>query len=63
MTPAPAEILAHLRDRRQLTDAEAALASRVPIASDVTVEADSGGHTDNRPLAAILPAILALRDQ
>lgn len=63
MTPAPAEILAHLRDRGQLTDAEAALASRVPIANDVTVEADSGGHTDNRPLVAILPAILALRDQ
>ena len=27
----------------------------VPIATDVTVEADSGGHTDNRPLAALLP--------
>ena len=63
MSPAPAEILAHLRDRGQLTEAEASLASRVPIATDVTVEADSGGHTDNRPLAVILPAILALRDQ
>ena len=32
------------------------------MAEDVTVEADSGGHTDNQPLGAMLPAILALRD-
>jgi trans-AT polyketide synthase, acyltransferase and oxidoreductase domains len=35
----------------------------VPVAEDITVEADSGGHTDNRPLTALLPAILALRDE
>jgi trans-AT polyketide synthase, acyltransferase and oxidoreductase domains len=35
----------------------------VPLAEDVTVEADSGGHTDNRPLAVVLPAIRALRDE
>jgi trans-AT polyketide synthase/acyltransferase/oxidoreductase domain-containing protein len=29
----------------------------------VTVEADSGGHTDNRPLAVVLPAVRALRDR
>ena len=29
----------------------------------MTVEADSGGHTDNRPLTAVLPVILALRDE
>jgi len=42
--------------------AEAELASRVPIAEDITVEADSGGHTDNRPLTALLPAVVGLRD-
>ena len=36
---------------------EAELAARVPVAEDVTVEADSGGHTDNRPLVALLPTI------
>src|SRR5205807_8321546 len=30
---------------------------------DVTAEADSGGHTDNRPLVALLPTLLALRDR
>jgi trans-AT polyketide synthase/acyltransferase/oxidoreductase domain-containing protein len=48
--------------RGQLTEDEARLATRVPVAEDVTVEADSGGHTDNRPLGAVLPAILAMRD-
>ena len=33
------------------------------MADDVTVEADSGGHTDNRPLVSLLPSIIALRDE
>jgi PfaD family protein len=46
-----------------LTAAEAALAARVPVAADITVEADSGGHTDNRPLGALFPVMLSLRDE
>ena len=30
---------------------------------DITVEADSGGHTDNQSLTALFPTILALRDE
>ncbi|GAA2105349.1 PfaD family polyunsaturated fatty acid/polyketide biosynthesis protein [Actinomadura alba] len=63
MSPAPAELLRVLVGRGQLTEAEARLAARVPVAEDITVEADSGGHTDNRPLVVILPAMLALRDE
>lgn len=33
------------------------------MADDITVEADSGGHTDNRPLVCLLPSILALRKE
>ncbi|MEV6756745.1 PfaD family polyunsaturated fatty acid/polyketide biosynthesis protein [Streptomyces sp. NPDC051214] len=62
MAPAPAELLRPLVERGQLTQAEADLASTVPVAEDITVEADSGGHTDNRPLTVLLPAMLALRD-
>ncbi len=62
MSPAPAGLLAALVARGQLTQDEARLAAQVPVAEDVTVEADSGGHTDNQPLGAMLPAILALRD-
>ena len=63
LSPAPPEMLRRLVERGQLTQAEADLAARVPLAEDVTVEADSGGHTDNRPLAVVLPAIRALRDE
>lgn len=63
MNPAPGDLLAALVARGQLTADEARLAARVPVAEDVTVEADSGGHTDNRPLGAVLPAILAMRDE
>jgi trans-AT polyketide synthase/acyltransferase/oxidoreductase domain-containing protein len=62
MSPAPAGLLGALVDRGQLTQEEARLAALVPVAEDVTVEADSGGHTDNQPLGAMLPAILSLRD-
>ncbi len=63
MSPPPAELLKVLLDRGQLTPAEAELATRIPVAEDITVEADSGGHTDNRPLGALLPTILRLRDE
>jgi trans-AT polyketide synthase/acyltransferase/oxidoreductase domain-containing protein len=62
MSPAPGDVLAALVSRGQLTESEARLAARVPVAEDVTVEADSGGHTDNRPLGAVLPPVLTLRD-
>lgn len=63
MSPAPPDLLAELRQRGQLSEDEARLAARVPIAEDITVEADSGGHTDRQPLAALLPLIAALRDE
>ncbi|MBZ4322114.1 PfaD family polyunsaturated fatty acid/polyketide biosynthesis protein [Streptomyces huiliensis] len=62
LSPAPDELLRPLVTAGRLTAAEAELAARVPVAEDVTVEADSGGHTDNRPLTVLLPAVLALRD-
>jgi PfaD family protein len=33
------------------------------MADDITVEADSGGHTDNRPMVVVLPSIIELRDE
>ncbi len=62
MEPAPSRILDDLVRDGLLTEAEAALAAHVPVAEDITVESDSGGHTDNRPLGALFPTIAALRD-
>jgi len=61
--PAPARILSALIEEGTLTHEQARLAEQVPIAQDMTAEADSGGHTDNRPALTLLPTLLALRDR
>lgn len=63
MQPAPTKILKELVNQELISELQAKLASFVPMADDITVEADSGGHTDNRPLVCLLPSILALREE
>lgn len=63
LEPAPAAILSQLVQQGKITQQQAGLAATVPMADDVTVEADSGGHTDNRPLVCLLPSIISLRDE
>ncbi|WP_414755461.1 PfaD family polyunsaturated fatty acid/polyketide biosynthesis protein [Anabaena sp. CCY 9910] len=63
MQPAPARIIKELLEQGLITELQAKLAANVPMADDITVEADSGGHTDNRPLVCLLPSIIALRDE
>lgn len=62
MSPPPPAMLDALVAAGRLTAAEASLGARLPVAEDVTAEADSAGHTDNRPLTGLLPTILRLRD-
>lgn len=62
LAPAPQRLLDELVLNGRITADEAELAKRVPVAEDITVEADSGGHTDNRPLTSLLPRIMELRD-
>ena len=61
--PAPAKMLSLLVEQGAITHEQAVLAESVPVAQDITAEADSGGHTDNRPALTLLPTILALRDR
>lgn len=61
--PAPAKMLSQLVEQGAITHEQAVLAEYVPVAQDITAEADSGGHTDNRPALTLLPTILALRDR
>jgi len=63
LQPAPSIILDKLVSEKKITREQADLALRVPMADDITVEGDSGGHTDNRPLVSLLPTMIALRDQ
>jgi trans-AT polyketide synthase/acyltransferase/oxidoreductase domain-containing protein len=63
MSPAPRDIVDALLAKRLISTEEAELSRWVPLAEDITAEADSGGHTDGRPLSVLLPMICDLRDQ
>ncbi len=61
--PPPAKFLTQLVDQGHLTQDQAKMAEQIPVAQDLTAEADSGGHTDNRPAVTLIPTMLALRDR
>ncbi len=61
--PPPEKMLRELVAEGSLSEHQARLAARIPVARDLTAEADSGGHTDNRPALSLLPTMLALRDR
>jgi len=63
LSPAPKKILDQLVAEQKLAKAEAEIAATIPLAEDIIVESDSGGHTDNRPLNALFPTIMNLRDR
>lgn len=63
ISPAPQKLLDGLLADGLITREQAEMALEVPMADDVAVEADSGGHTDNRPMQVILPLIIAVRDR
>lgn len=62
-SPPPAAMLQRLVNGGVLTHEQAALAAKIPMAQDVTAEADSGGHTDNRPALTLFPTLLALKSR
>ncbi|HWL94750.1 MAG TPA: PfaD family polyunsaturated fatty acid/polyketide biosynthesis protein [Phycisphaerae bacterium] len=62
-SPPPEAMLRQLVELGDITAAQAELARHIPVAQDLTVEADSGGHTDNRPAITLFPGIAALRDE
>ncbi len=60
---APDAMLDALVAKGLLTAEEGRLGRLVAVAEDITAESDSGGHTDNRPLTALFPTLLGLRDE
>lgn len=60
LSPPPEKLLRQLLDEGSLTAEQAELAARIPLAQEITAEADSGGHTDNRPAIALFPTIASL---
>ncbi len=62
LEPASPDMVNTLYEEGKINAEQARLALLVPVADAITVEADSGGHTDNRPLVGVLPAIIRLRN-
>ena len=63
LAPVPAALLERLRASGAITAEQAGLAARVPVADDLVVEADSGGHTDRGVAQVLVPVIARLRDR
>ncbi len=62
LSPPPDKMIARLVDQKLISEDEASLAGYIPVAQDLTAEADSGGHTDNRAAISLLPSMIDLRD-
>ncbi|MES2743502.1 MAG: PfaD family polyunsaturated fatty acid/polyketide biosynthesis protein [Pseudomonadota bacterium] len=63
MRPAPPRLVAQLVAQGLLSQEEARLGAYFPMANEVCVEADSGGHTDRGVASVLMPSMLALRDR
>jgi trans-AT polyketide synthase/acyltransferase/oxidoreductase domain-containing protein len=62
MRPVPERVLKQLVDSGDLTQQEAEIGRRLPVANDICVEADSGGHTDQGVAYVLMPAVRQRRD-
>jgi PfaD family protein len=62
-SPPPEKFLKELLSRREITEEQAELATKIPMAQYITAEADSGGHTDNRPAIVLFPTIKSLAER
>jgi trans-AT polyketide synthase, acyltransferase and oxidoreductase domains len=63
LSPVPEYLLTKMVQESRITREEAELLRAVPVADDITVEADSGGHTDQGMPYVLMPAMLKLRDE
>jgi len=63
VTPPPDRLLRQLVEEGVLSADEAEMAAMLPVAGDLCVEADSGGHTDGGNPYVLLPALIRLRDR
>jgi trans-AT polyketide synthase/acyltransferase/oxidoreductase domain-containing protein len=63
LSPAPERLVKKLIEAKKITNEQADLLKEIPMADDISVEADSGGHTDGGVAYALMPAMKKLRDE
>ncbi len=59
----PPNIVFQLRQENKITREEADLADELSMADAITIEADSGGHSDGGVAISLIPTIIRLRDE
>jgi len=63
LSPPPEKLISQLIENKMISQEEASFAEHISMADDITAEADSGGHTDNRPAISLLPTMISLRNE
>jgi trans-AT polyketide synthase/acyltransferase/oxidoreductase domain-containing protein len=63
LSPAPERIVSRLQESGVINADLAELLRHVPMADAISVESDSGGHTDQGMPFTLIPAVLRLRNQ
>jgi len=63
LNPPPEKIVNALYEEGRISRAQMEMSSEIAMSSDICVEADSGGHTDQGVATALLPAIQSLRNE
>lgn len=63
LNPVPDNIVQNLLDDNEISYQQAEWLRHIPVADDICVEADSGGHTDRGIIIILLPAILRMRNR
>lgn len=62
LSPAPQRLVEKLLQENLITQEEAEMLKEIAMTDELTVEADSGGHTDGGVAYALMPTMIKLRD-
>lgn len=62
LSPAPERVVENMLVDNKITREQAVLLREIPMADDLIVEADSGGHTDAGVAYVLMPVMIKLRD-
>ncbi len=62
LQPPPQKFVQQLLLEGHLTQSQAQLCQRIPMAEEITIEGDSGGHTDRRPITSVFPVYFQMRN-
>lgn len=63
LAPAPEKIVQSLLASGEISLKQAEMAKKVPMATELCVEGDSGGHTDRGVIAILFPSIKKLKEE